>query len=471
MVIVKRFLLSLGMLIIALHSSHAQVERQIPGSQKEVMLSFSPLVKETSPAVVNIYTRRKVSVRKSIFSNDPLFKHFFGDRFGGPATERVESSLGSGVVVDSDGLIVTCHHVIEGSEEVTVVLQDKREFEADVVLLDPKTDLAVLKIDTKGESMPFIPLMDSDEIEVGDLVLALGNPFGIGQTVTSGIVSGLARTTVGVSDYQFFIQTDASINPGNSGGALVNLEGKLAGINSSIYSRSGGSNGVGFAVPSNMVRSVIRSASDQGRVIRPWLGVSMQPVTADIAESLGMDRPHGALVAELDAQGSAWKSGLRVGDVVLRVDGAEISGEHALRYRVATYDLGAKALFEIQRDGELLSVEIPMLAPPEIPERDVLVLEGEHLLAGATVANLSPAVADELGMELSTKGVVVVSRGMGGAAKIGIKTKDIIRAINEQQVTSTKMLEALLASAEAAQSQWKISVERDNRILNYIWRR
>ncbi|MEX1147469.1 MAG: trypsin-like peptidase domain-containing protein, partial [Sphingomonadales bacterium] len=244
-------------------------ERAVPQSQADVQLSFAPVVKAVTPAVVNIYTRRVVrsDPQASPFFDDPFFRRFFGD---GPAMgtprERVQRSLGSGVIVSADGIIVTSHHVIGEADQITVALYDRREFEAEVVLSDESTDLAVLRIDTEGEELPHLELRDSDTLEVGDLVLAIGNPFGVGQTVTSGIVSAVARTNVGVSDYQFFIQTDAAINPGNSGGALVTLDGKLAGINTAIYSRTGGSIGIGFAIPSNMVGSVVVAAVTDGKV-------------------------------------------------------------------------------------------------------------------------------------------------------------------------------------------------------------
>ncbi|MBX6368535.1 MAG: trypsin-like peptidase domain-containing protein, partial [Rhodospirillales bacterium] len=263
------------LLVVSIPSFAA--DRVLPDSREQIKLSFAPVVKRTAPAVVNVFSRR--IVRRSgpppgLF-NDPLFRRFFGDAipFGLPQ-ERVQNSLGSGVLVARDGLIVTNNHVIDGADEIIVVLADRREFEAQIVRRDERTDLAVLKIDVGNEALPYLELGDSDSLEVGDLVLAIGNPFGVGQTVTSGIVSALARTQVGISDFRFFIQTDAAINPGNSGGALVDLDGKLVGINTAIYSRSGGSIGIGFAIPASMVRAVVAGAATGGRVVRPWLGAS-----------------------------------------------------------------------------------------------------------------------------------------------------------------------------------------------------
>ncbi len=281
--------------------------RQAPRSAEQVQLSFAPLVKRAAPAVVNIYARKVVRARAaSPLFDDPFFRRFFGDDpfFGRPAN-RVQNSLGSGVIVGGDGLIVTNRHVIAGADEITVVLADRREFDAAILRTDERTDLSVLHIDTEGEVLPSLTLGDSDGLEVGDLVLAIGNPFGVGQTVTSGIVSALARTTVGVSDYRFFIQTDAAINPGNSGGALIDLDGRLVGINTAIFSRSGGSHGIGFAIPSNMVAAVVGGGLRGGRLVRPWLGAWGQSVTADLADSLGLARPIGVLIDNVHEGGPA----------------------------------------------------------------------------------------------------------------------------------------------------------------------
>src|SRR6516165_2653128 len=273
--------------ILALLLALPAFAQPVPQSREQLQLSFAPVVKKTAPAVVNVFSRRTIKTAGSPFFDDPLCRRFFGENspFRGPS-ERVQRSLGSGVLVAADGTIVTNHHVIKDADEVTVVLADRREFEAKILRSDERVDLAILKIDASGERLP--------ELEVGDIVLAIGNPFGVGQTVTSGIVSALARTGVGVSDFRFFIQTDAAINPGNSGGALVSLDGKLVGINTAIYSRSGGSIGIGFAIPSLMVRTVL-AGGPSGRIVRPWIGASGQPVTSEIAASLGLPRPMGVL--------------------------------------------------------------------------------------------------------------------------------------------------------------------------------
>src|ERR1700744_1123471 len=273
-------------------NARAEDVRQVPTSAAQIQLSYAPVVKRVAPAVGNVYAARVVENRNP-FINDPLFRQFFG----AVPREQVLRSLGSGVLVDPSGLVVTNYHVIEGASEVKVALSDKRELDADIVLKDQRSDLAVLRIKGSKERFPVLEFTDSDALQVGDVVLAIGDPFGVGQTVTHGIVSAVARTQIGTSDYQFFIQTDAAINPGNSGGALVDMNGRLVGINSAIYSRSGGSQGIGFALPGNMVRVVVSSAQHGSTgVKRPWLGAKLQAVTPEIAESLGLKRPSGALV-------------------------------------------------------------------------------------------------------------------------------------------------------------------------------
>src|SRR5213076_2272404 len=286
--------------------------------------------------------------------DDPIFRRFFGvPGAPGGQGDPVQRSLGSGVLVDPAGLIVTNNHVIEGADQVKVSLADKREFEADMVLKDSRSDLAVLRIRAQNERFPALELADSDALEVGDVVLAIGNPFAVGQTVTHGIVSAVARTQVGITDYQFFIQTDAAINPGNSGGALVDLSGKLVGINTAIFSRSGGSQGIGFAIPANMVRVVVASAKGGGKAVkRPWLGARLQAVTPEIAETLGLRLPSGALVANVTPNGPAAKAGLKLSDLIVGIDGQIIDDPNAFDYRFATRPLGGAAQLDVQRAGK-----------------------------------------------------------------------------------------------------------------------
>ena len=384
-------------------------DRVLPTSQGQVQLSYAPLVSDSTPAVVNIYTTKIVRSRRSAMFDDPLFKRFFGDSFSfGSPKDRVQGSLGSGVIVRPNGVIVTNNHVIEGADEIRVVLADRREFDAEVVLADPRTDLAILRISAGEEALPILNLADSDDVLVGDIVLAIGNPFGVGQTVTSGIVSATARTQQGISDFGFFIQTDAAVNPGNSGGALVGMRGDLLGINTAIYSRTGASNGIGFAVPANMVKSVLRAALNEGQLTRPWLGVRGQSVTSELAAGLGLDRAGGVLVDETYAGGPASLAGLVPGDVIMAIDGKEVLDEPALNFRIATMEEGTAVPLAVLSEGFIQERSVTLALPPEDPVRDEQALDGRHPFQGVTVANLSPRFNEELQINPFLKGVVVL---------------------------------------------------------------
>ena len=444
-------------------TAFAEERRQVPDSAGFVTLSYAPVVKKVVPAVVNIYAKRTVREQASPFANDPFFSQFFN----AIPRERVQNSLGSGVILRSEGVIVTNNHVINGAEEITVALSDRREFHAQVILADQRTDLAVLRIDPKGEKLPFVPLRNSDEVEVGDLVLAIGNPFGVGQTVTSGIVSALARTQVGVSDYQFFIQTDAAINPGNSGGALVTTDGSLIGINSAIFSQSGGSVGIGFASPANMVRLVVQAALSGGTVSRPWLGARGQPVTADLAEGLGLDRPGGVLLNQVSPDGPAARAGLAVGDVITAIDGFDVSDPQALLYRIATRNLGSTARIDYHRNGKALTANLVMVKAPENVPRDLTPIKGQNPFSGATLGNLSPAFAEELGIEDATSGVVVVEVDPNGIAAqlVRLRPGDILVSIDGQEVQRAADAKKMLA---ARRPQWRLVIKRHDQLLNVI---
>ncbi len=438
----------------------------VPAGREQITLSFAPVVKRTAPAVVNIFTKTVVQERAmSPFFDDPVFRRFFGDGqpFGMPR-ERVQNSLGSGVIVSADGLIVTNHHVIKGADQITVVLSDRREFEAKVVTDDPRVDLAVLRIAVGAERLPFLQLRDSDDVEVGDLVLAIGNPFGVGQTVTSGIVSAVARTAVGVSDYSFFIQTDAAINPGNSGGPLVTLDGRVAGINAAIYSQSGGSIGIGFAIPANMVRAVLAAVTSGGKPIRPWLGLTGQAVTAELAASLGLPRPAGVLIRSVDARSPAAQSGIKVGDVVTTVNGRAVNDPEALLFRTATEPVGAHVTLGVTRRGAERTVEFTLIAPPEDPPRQVTTLSGRSPLAGATVANLSPAYAEEIEFAGLPQGVVIsgVARG-SPAAQVGFQPGDVLLRVDDRDIAEVRDLKAALS---VGGDQWRIRLKRDDQVID-----
>jgi Do/DeqQ family serine protease len=444
----------------------AAAQRAVPDSAAAVKLSYAPVVKKAAPAVVNVYVRHRVEQMVSPFFDDPFFGRLFGERFGIPR-ERIQNSLGSGVMVGTDGVVVTNNHVIQGSgeAEITVALADGREFPAKLILKDEHSDLAVLRLDAEGVTFPSIEFSDSDTLEVGDLVLAIGDPFGVGQTVTSGIVSALARTQVGISDYQFFIQTDAAINPGNSGGALVDMNGRLAGINTAIFSKSGGSHGIGFAIPSNLVRLVVQSALKGGKVQRPWLGASLQTLTPDIADSLGLDAPSGALIAKVHAKGPAARAGLLAGDVVVSVDGKKVQDPQGLQYRFITKGVGGSTELGVVRKGQPVKTTITLIAPIEDPPRDVRDLPGRHPLAGCKVANLSPAVAQEVGMDDDTReGVVVLEVAeRSAAARFGVRRGDIVVAINDEKISSVDQLAGLLAVPTGA---WRLSVERGGKVYS-----
>ncbi len=442
-------------------------ERQVPASQEQALLSFSPVVKRAAPAVVNIFTSKVVERRVSPLFDDPFFKRFFGDLGPQQRRRQQQNSLGSGVIVDPSGLVVTNHHVIEGADEIRVVLADRREFGADVVLTDESTDLAVLRIDDDDEEvfdLPYIEFRDSDSVEVGDLVLAIGNPFGVGQTVTNGIVSALSRTQVGVSDYNFFIQTDAAINPGNSGGALVTLDGRLIGINTAIFSRSGGSIGIGFAVPSNMVRLVVASATAGGnRLVRAWPGLVGQTVTPDLAEGFGLELPGGIAVNQVYPDGPADRAGLRPGDIIVAVDGLGVADLDSFRYRIGTRMLEGSARLAVLRRGRELEVALPLERAPEVPPRNETRLDGRQPLAGALIANLSPALAEEIGLE-RWSGVIVVHVGRRGVARrLGFRPGDIIRSVGGERVRSVDHLVTLVREPRA---RWRIILERGGRSLS-----
>ena len=449
--------------------AHA-VERTVPASQTEVQLSYAPLVRRTAPAVVNIYARKIVrQANRSPFFNDPFFRRFFGDMLPPGATrKRIANSLGSGVIVRPDGYIVTNHHVISGADEVTVALSDRREFDARIVLADERTDLAILQIDTGEALLPFLELMDSDEIEVGDIVLAIGNPFGVGQTVTSGIVSGLARTQVGAADFRYFIQTDAAINPGNSGGAMVALDGRLAGVNTAIFSKSGGSVGIGFAVPANMVRVIIESALRGGPVMRPWLGATGQAVTADIAAARGLDRPGGVLVNGIYPEGPAEQAGILVGDIIKAIGRHEILDPEGLEFRIATRSLGSNVSLTVLRGENMFTTKVVLEPPPEVPERNLTWIEGRNPLAGAQIGNLSPAFAEEMGFDPMHKGVVVVDvAARSPARRLRLKPGDVIVSVNDVEIHQTA---DVVAIAKQDAGEWRITFKRDDRQLNIVVR-
>jgi serine protease Do len=413
--------------------------------------NFVPIVKAASPAVVNISTTRVIKRKKtgsnhpdSPLFNDPFFKHFFGDefgrRFGGPR-KREESALGSGVIVDSKGYIITNNHVIAKADEIKVVLNDEREFIGKVVGTDPKTDLAVIKI--KGKNLPSLKWADSGKLDVGEYVLAIGNPFGLNQTITMGIVSAVGRANVGIADYEDFIQTDAAINPGNSGGALVNVKGELVGINTAIFSKSGGYMGIGFAVPSNMAKRVMSSLIKDGKVTRGWLGVSIQKVTKDIAEQFDLKEASGALVSEIMDGSPAVDAGMEAGDVIISYDGQKVEDPTGLRNIVARTEVGKRVSVVVIRDGKKKTLKVKTGKQPKNmgrrgtePEGDKDEEESESI--GFKIRTLTPQIADELGIDAKEKGVVVTAVEPGSAAQqAGLRRGDVIVSMNRKRIRNS----------------------------------
>jgi Do/DeqQ family serine protease len=455
-----RLLAVLFISVVAAAPALAQ-DRRLPASPAELRLSYAPIVQRVQPAVVNVYAAKVVQNRNPLL-DDPIFRRFFG--VPGDQPEQMQRSLGSGVMVDPSGLVVTNVHVIEGADQVKVSLSDKREFEAEIVLKDTRSDLAVLRLKDTHEKFPTLDFANSDELMVGDVVLAIGNPFGVGQTVTHGIISALARTQVGITDYQFFIQTDAAINPGNSGGALVDMTGKLAGINTAIYSRSGGSQGIGFAIPANMVRVVVASAKSGGKAVkRPWLGARLQAVTPEIAETLGIKLPNGALVSSVVANSPAAKAGLKLSDLIVGIDGQTVEDPNAFDYRFATRPIGGTAEIDVQRAGKPLKLTIALETAPDTG-RSEIVITSRSPFQGAKVANISPAVADELHLDADTEGVVVTDLADDGtAANVGFQKGDIILAVNNQKIAKTSDLDKV---TQVSTRLWRITLVRGGQQIN-----
>ena len=456
----------LGLFLASGASAENAAERVAPQTRAEALLSFSATVKKAAPAVVNVYASRTEQMPQNPLFDDPIFRRFFGGGQGGPR-ERTAQSLGSGVIVEHNGLVITNNHVIQNMTEVKVALPDRREFPAEIVLRDPRTDLAVLRLKGAG-SLPAIELGDSDALEVGDLVLAIGNPFGVGQTTTQGIVSALARTQIGISDYGFFIQTDAAINPGNSGGALIDTKARLIGVNSAIFSKSGGSVGIGFAIPVNMVKSVIATAKSGGKQVRrPWLGASLQTVSKEIADSIGLDRPVGALVADMNPKGPAADSGLKRGDVIVAVDGLSVDDPEGLGYRLATKPIGGTTEFSVLRSGKKTQVSVKLVPAPETPARDPVTIDAPSPFTGATVVNLSPATVEEYSVEGASQGVVIAQVAPDSqAAALNFQRGDVVMSINDAKIETTRDLQKTVGKRHY---YWKITISRGGQMLTTVF--
>jgi len=411
----------------------------------ELEVTLSLAARRAMPAVVNISTTKVV--KETPFSpllQDPFFRKFFGGPFFFHIPrERVERSLGSGVIVRSDGYVLTNHHVVKDADKVVVFLQNRRRFTAKVVGSDPHTDLALLHIEAK--ELPVLPWGDSEAMKVGDIVLAIGNPFGVGETVTMGIISAKGRSNVGLVEYEDFIQTDAAINPGNSGGALINTRGELIGINTAIVTRSGGYQGIGFAIPSNMARAVMEQLLKTGKVVRGWLGVYIQEVTPEMAEAFGLKKARGALVSEVMRGSPAAKAGIKRGDVIVGYDGRPVKDTTELRLLVAQTPPGRTVELELVRNGHRLKVHARI---GEQPAKLAMQAEGIGTLGGLKVGELTPDRARQLGLPSGTTGVVVEEVEPGSPAWMaGLRPGDVIQEVNRQPVRSVEEFQRAMAEA------------------------
>jgi Do/DeqQ family serine protease len=424
----------------------AQAQTRVPSSQAEISLGFAPVVRQAAPAVVNIYARRIVERRVSPFANDPFFRDFFRE-FGQPRPQ-VQNSLGSGVILSDDGIVVSNYHVVGQADDIRVVLNDRREFSARVLLSDSEADLAILQIDDAPQDMPHLQLRDSDNVEVGELALAIGNPFGVGQTVSSGIVSGLARSGTATGNGRgYFIQTDAPINPGNSGGALIDINGDLIGVNTSILTRSGGSNGIGFAIPSALVAQFVAQARQgNDRFERPWAGMSGQEVDATMAENLGLPVPGGVIVAELHPESPFGAAGIEVGDVILAVDDLAVNTPPEMIFRMSVAGLGAQTQVTYYRDGEEAQAEVDLIAAPDEPPRNPITTTRNSPIPGLSLETVNPAVAAQRGLDTGTTGVLVTDPGPVGQ-RVGLLRGDVIQGVNGIAIADSATLAEVLATA------------------------
>lgn len=424
--------------------THKEQHKQIPHQREEITLSYGPVVKIVAPAVVNIYTLQhpKVKLPNSPFLRDPFFKQFF-ERLN-PHYKQEQIALGSGVIVNKEGYILTNYHVIENAETIQVNLADKRDFLAKLITADKRSDLALLKIDSK-ENFPYLEVKPQEDLEVGDVVLAIGNPFGVGQTVTHGIISALARSQEGISDFRSFIQTDAAINPGNSGGALVTTDGRLVGINTAIYSKSGGSVGIGFAIPTTLAIPVIESLKTGGEVIRPWLGIEAAPKPLKILQSLGFSRSQGVVVESVYPEGPAQKAGIQARDIITGFDGAKIEDEATLEYKIAISPVGKQTTIQVLRQGNVITLPLQLTKPSQGRDPRPFTILQPSPLNGATMRLLSPALALKMGLNPMKRGIVITEVAKKGTATdLGLLPGDILISINEQKIASKKDLMSLV---------------------------
>ena len=423
--------------------------------------AMAEVAEAVKPSVVNISTTKteKLSDQEmSPFFNDPFFRRFFDERFRQRETPRTRKSisLGSGVIISDDGYILTNNHVIKNADKITVVLSDKREFVGKVIGNDPKTDLSVIKIE--ADTISSIPLGNSDNLKVGEIVFAIGNPFGLNQTITMGIVSAVGRANVGIADYEDFIQTDAAINPGNSGGALINVRGELVGINTAMFSTSGGYQGIGFAIPSNMVKIVMNSLIERGRVIRGWLGVSVQSVTPELAQQFQLEKDFGTLVSDVVENSPAAKAGLQRGDVIIEFAGREVNEPYHLRNIVASTLPGENIDLKVIRNGEIIDLSVVISELTADSEKQPA--QFKNALKGVSVQNLTPEAYRKLNLPEKIRGVVVTDIEGGSPSETALMPGDVIIEINRKSISNIDDYEAMVS---------KIKIDQD--LLLLVFRR
>jgi serine protease Do len=450
---VKRTILCVTILLFVSGISYAEAQNPFEGDW------VADVSAKVIPSVVNIASSKTVTQQSPLF-NDPFFRDFFG---GGVPHEQVQRALGSGVIVSSDGYIVTNNHVVGGADKVEVRLSDGRVFPATIVGTDPKSDVAIIKISKTG--LPAIKVGDSSKLRIGSFVLAVGNPFGLEQTVTMGIVSALGRSGLGITDYENFIQTDAAINPGNSGGALVNMRGELVGINTAILSKTGGNVGIGFAIPVNVVMTIKKSIDKYGKVVRGWLGVTVQEVTPDIAKGLGLATAKGALVSDVMKGSPAEKAGMKRGDVIVAIDGESVQNTAAMRFQVSEVMPGNTIKVKVLRDGKekIIPVVAGDLAKAQIPEHQILIKDNKFL-EGASIADLTPAIRDTLGVGSNIQGVVVIDVvNNSAAARTGLRPGDIIISINNVPTKTLPDFQKVLGGLKGI--KMSISIYRQGMVM------
>ena len=451
-------------LIFFSFSSIVFAKDTVPQSEIEIKLSFVPLVKQAAPAVVNIYAQRIIEERRSPFSRDPFFRDFF--RNFGQLQPRVQNSLGSGVILSADGYVVSNYHVVGGATDIRVVLHDGREISGDVILADEDSDLAVLKINT-DEILPHLDLRKSDTVEVGELVLAIGNPFGVGQTVTNGIISGLARTGIASGSAKgYFLQTDAPINPGNSGGALIDISGSLVGVNTSILSRSGGSNGIGFAIPADLVgQFLIQAKAGRSSFIRPWAGMRGQPITFEMAASLNLPAMSGMIISELHELSPFSKVGIGVGDIITKVDGLDINSPAEMLYRMSVVGIGTAVDVSYLSQGILKSSKIDLVEMPNWEAKQV-TLGPEFIFIDLHISELTPEFQSKFGLSFSSDGLIVLDPGRI-ASRLGLRRGDLLREVNRKPVDT---IEDAISAISFIKSSGSITIIRSGRRVSLRFR-